>query len=493
MIDRADLLQAGERGGEMTQLLLTVERVHTVIHDIVWGPAMLCLLLGTGIWMTIRTGFIQVTGLRRILRSTFGSLLRGAGRRKAGSLSALEAVATALASTVGTGNIAGVTGALFAGGPGAVFWMWVAAFFGMATKFAEIFLAVEHRRVNRRGVRYGGPMYYIEDGLGRRWRWLAMAFAVLAGLAGFGIGNLAQSAEIASSLQKLMGVPPLAVGALLALLAALALLGGVSRIGRLLSLLVPIMAALYVAAGAVILLLWAERIPAALGAILRGAFTPAAVGGGAVGCGIAAAMRHGFARGIFSNEAGLGSAPIAHAAAETVSPADQAAWGVVETFLTTMVISTITAMTVLLSGVLETPGGLSAFGGSGAAAATAFDAVLPGHVGGVVLQISLLLFSLTTILGWSYYGEQCWGYLSGNSRVVRTVYRVVFCLMCIVGSAGGGELMWEIADTLNGLMALPNLIALLLLSGRVARGARTYAAPSVGRRGRDLQSRTDRV
>ena len=457
----------------MEKILEIVEQVNAAVNDVVWGPVMLILLVGTGAYLTIRTGCIQATRFGYILRKTVGTLFKRTGRSGDGkNLTAFQAVSTALASTVGTGNIAGVTGAIFAGGPGAVFWMWVAAFFGMFTKFSEIVLAVKYRQVDRNGVHHGGPMYYIEKGLGMKW--LAVLFAFLAGVASFGIGNIAQGVEIASSLKSLFGWSGLTSGLVLAAVVAVVILGGIQRIGQIASYIVPFMAVFYVLAGVGIIALRITDVPAAFAAIFRGAFSLEAVGGGMFGYGIMLAMRNGFARGVFSNEAGLGSAPMAHAAAETRDPVEQGMWGVFEVFVDTIVICTITAMAVLLSGVLNTPGGVDALGGNGAAAAAAFNAILPGELGGIVLQISLLFFALTTILGWSYYGECCWGYLTGNNRVALLLYKVVFILVCAAGATGSGQLMWSISDTLNGMMAIPNLIALLLLSGTVIRVTKEY-------------------
>ena len=458
----------------MEQLLETVNTINSTLNDLAWGPAMLLLLAGTGAYLTIRTGWIQAIRFRYILRKTVGSLFQGGGKRKqrGRNLTAFQAVSTALASTVGTGSIAGVTGALFVGGPGAVFWMWVGAFFGMCTKYAEIVLAVKYRQVDAQGHHYGGPMYYIAHGLGLRW--LAAVFALLAGIASFGIGNIAQSVEIAGALNSLFGLSPTISGILLAGAVGVVILGGVHRIGWIASCLVPFMAVFYLLAGLAMMVLHISELPAAFSAIFRGAFGLDAIGGGLFGCATMQAMRSGFARGVFSNEAGLGSAPIAHAAAETKDPVEQGFWGVFEVFVDTMVICTITAMAVILSGVLDTPGGVDALGGNGAATAAAFNALLPGRWGGVVLQVSLLFFAFSSILGWDYYGECCWRYLSGDRKVFLLLYRVFFLLVCMVGAAGNGRLMWSISDTLNGLMALPNLIALLLLSGTVIRLTRAY-------------------
>lgn len=458
----------------MEKLGQTIITVNGIIHSFAWGPVMLVLLGGTGIYLSIRTGFIQATRLGYIMRSTIGSLFRKGKRDNGGNLSPFQAVSTALAGTVGTGNIAGVTGAIFVGGPGAVFWMWVSAFFGMCTKYAEIALAMKFRVKDENGVYHGGPMYYIENGLGKSWRWLAVVFAALGGFASFGIGNIAQSTEIAGSLNSLFGFNKLTSGILLAVVVGVVMIGGVKRIGQVTSWLVPFMSAFYILAGVLVIIFRIADVPTVLWTIIKNALSFKAVSGGVFGYAIFHAMKQGFARGIFSNEAGLGSAPIAHAASSAEEPCEQALWGVFEVFIDTMIICSITALTVLLSGVLEVPGGLDAYASKGAAAAAAFNAILPGTVGGTVIQLNLIFFALSTIIGWGYYGVSCWGYLSRGNETVTMIFNVVFVLMCIVGSAGSGTLMWDISDTLNGLMAIPNLIALLLLSGTVAKLTKDY-------------------
>ncbi len=458
----------------MDQLLEIITKVNGVLNSFAWGPVMLVLLVGTGIYLTIRTGCIQATKFGYILKNTVGTLFRRSEKNHGNNLSPFQAVTTALAGTVGTGNIAGVTGAIFAGGPGAVFWMWVSAFFGMCTKYAEIALAVKFRDTDANGVHRGGPMYYIEKGLGKNFKWLAVIFALLGGIACFGIGNISQSSEIAGAMNGLFGLDPLVSGILLAVIVAIVVLGGVKRIGQVTSYLVPIMALIYILAGVAVILLRITEIPAALVLIVKSAFSFESVGGGIFGYAIMLAMKNGFARGVFSNEAGLGSAPMAHAASSTDEPCEQAMWGVFEVFIDTIVICTITSLAVILSGVLDVAGGLDSFASKGAAAAQAFNAILPGTIGGTVIQISLLFFALSTILGWSYYGERCWGYLTNDNKVVNIIFKIIFVLVCIVGSVGSGTLMWDISDTLNGLMAIPNLVGLLLLSGTVAQLTRDY-------------------
>ena len=348
------------------------------------------------------------------------------------NLSPFQAVTTALAGTVGTGNIAGVTGAIFIGGPGAVFWMWVSAFFGMCTKYAEIALALKFRDTDGHGVHKGGPMYYIENGLGKGWKWLGVLFAVLGGLASFGIGNIAQSSEIAGAMSGLFSLDPMVTGIALTVLVGVVVIGGVKRIGQVTSLLVPFMSVFYVAAGIVVILMRLPDIPGVFAAIFTSAFSFEAVGGGVFGYAIMVAMKNGFARGVFSNEAGLGSAPIAHAASSTEEPAEQAIWGVFEVFFDTIVICSITAFTVLLSGFELGADALKAYTSNGAAAVAAFNSILPGTLGGTIIQLSLVFFALSTILSWSYYGERCWGYISRDNKVVTSVYKIIFVLFCIV-------------------------------------------------------------
>lgn len=459
----------------MEKFLEIVMHAERAANDFVWGPIMLALLVGTGVFLTFRTGWVQVRRFGYIMRNTVGSLFRKKGQTDHGSnLSPFQAVTTALAGTVGTGNIAGVTGAIFIGGPGAVFWMWVSAFFGMCTKYAEIALALKFRDTGADGVHKGGPMYYIENGLGKNWKWLAVIFALLGGLASFGIGNIAQSSEIAGAVSGLFGLDPMVTGVALTVLVGVVVLGGVKRIGQVTSLLVPFMSVFYVAAGIVVILMRITDIPGVFAAIFSSAFSFEAVGGGVFGYAIMIAMKNGFARGVFSNEAGLGSAPIAHAASSTQEPAEQAIWGVFEVFFDTIVICSITAFTVLLSGFELGEAALEGYASKGSAAVAAFNAILPGTLGGTIIQLSLVFFALSTILSWSYYGERCWGYISRDNKVVTSVYKVIFVLFCIVGATGSGDLMWNISDTLNGAMAIPNLIALLLLSGAVATITKEY-------------------
>ena len=459
----------------MEKFLEYVEKVNGVLNDFAWGPVMLVLLVGTGIYLSCRTGFIQVRKFGFIFRSTLGSLFKKSEKKSDGkNLTPFQAVSTALAGTVGTGNIAGVTGAIFTGGVGAVFWMWVSAFFGMCTKYAEITLALRYREKDEEGRNRGGPMYYITKGLGKNWKWLAVIFSILGGLASFGIGNIAQSSEISGAMSGLFGVEKLTAGLILAVVVAIVIIGNVKRVGQVTSLLVPFMSIFYILCGIIVIAMRITDIPGVFGQIFSQAFSFKALGGGIFGYVIMQAMRQGFARGVFSNEAGLGSAPIAHAASSTEEPCEQAMWGVFEVFIDTIIICTITALAVILSGILSTEGGLDAFSSKGAAAVAAFNSILPGTVGGKIIQISLLFFALSTILGWFYYGQTCFAYLTKSNKIVDYIYKLVFTAVCVVGAVGSGKLMWDISDTLNGLMAIPNLVALLLLSGVVARETKRF-------------------
>ena len=457
----------------MENLVATITQVNDTLNGIAWGPFMLILLVGTGVYLTVRTGCIQLTKFGYIMKHTFGTLFQKSDKDHGANLTPFQAMTTALAGTVGTGNIAGVTGAIFTGGPGAIFWMWLSAFFGMFTKFAEIALAIKYREVDEDGVHHGGPMYYIRDGLGKQWGWLAAIFAFLGGVASFGIGNISQCNEIAGAMKDIFHISPMVTGVLLAFIVAIVILGGVKRIGTVTSYLVPFMSVFYILAGIFMIVTHLPQIPGVIGLILKEAFSFRSIGGGLFGYAIMLAMRQGCARGVFSNEAGLGSAPIAHAASSTKEPCEQAMWGVFEVFVDTIVICSITSLAILLSGVYT--GDLASYSSKGAAAAAAFNTLLPGSIGGIIIQASLVFFALSTVLGWSYYGASCWEYLTHNKTVVM-VYKVVFAFVCIIGAIGSGQLVWDISDTLNGLMAIPNLIALLLLSGVIISMTKEYFA-----------------
>ncbi|MEE8307829.1 MAG: alanine/glycine:cation symporter family protein, partial [Gammaproteobacteria bacterium] len=372
-----------------------------------------------------------------------------------GEISPFNALMTSLAATIGTGNIAGVATAIFLGGPGAVFWMWMTALVGMATKFAEAVLAVRYRETDERGKHVGGPMYYIKNGLGKKWSWMATLFALFAGIAGFGIGNMVQANSIANALSVNFAIPEWITGIILVVLVGAVLLGGIERIATVAGSLVPIMAIAYIAAGSLVLILNYDAIPAAYALIFKHAFTPTAATGGFAGAAVWAAIRFGVARGVFSNEAGLGSAPIAHAAAQTKGPVSQGLVAMLGTFIDTLVVCSFTALAILVTGAWTS-------GETGAALTSkAFDLALPGY-GGYIIAVALAVFAFTTILGWSYYCERSLEYLFGIKII--TPFRILWSLAALVGATLKLGFVWLLADTLNAMMAIPNLIALALLS-----------------------------
>jgi len=430
-----------------------------VVSGYVWGPVTLALIIGTGLLLMVRLGGLP------ILKMGYGfkQLWAGQQARGKGEISPFAALMTSLSATVGTGNIVGVATAIGLGGPGALFWMWCSAMVGMATKYAEAVLAVHYREQDGSGQYVGGPMYYIRNGLGKRWAWLGGVFAFFGAVAGFGIGSSVQSNSIASSLAA-FGVDERLTALVLMIVVGMVLVGGVRRIADVATKLVPLMAVLYLAAGLLVLLLHFESIPAAIVLIVHSAFEPVAVGGGMAGAGILMAIQFGVARGVFSNEAGLGSAPIAHAAAQTDSSARQGTIAMLGTFIDTVVICSITGLAIVVSGVW------SGEAKGVAMSQAAFASVLPyGHV---IISVALCTFAFTTILGWSYNGERCAQFLVGPKVVMP--FRILWTLVVGVGAVSQLDAVWLMADILNGLMAIPNLIALLLLSGVVVRISREH-------------------
>ncbi len=433
------------------------------INGIVWGPLMLVLILGTGFFLQVG---LKIMPLRKI-PSAFKLLWDGrkTGAAEDGEISPFAALMTALSATVGTGNIAGVATAIFLGGPGALFWMWCTALVGMATKYAEAVCAVKYREVDELGNHVGGPMYYIKNGMGPKWAWLGFLFALFGAIAGFGIGNTVQANSVAEALNSSFGVPHWITGVILLLLVGAVILGGVKRIGHVASALVPTMAIAYVAVGLIVLVANAAEIPAAFGLIFTHAFSPVAATGGFAGAGVAAAIRFGVARGVFSNEAGLGSAAIAHAAATTKNPVRQGTIAMLGTFIDTIVVCSITGLAIISTGVWTS-------GQTGASlTAAAFEVGLPG-VGSYFVTIALAIFAFTTMLGWAFYSEKCVEYLLGVKAILP--FRVLWALAAFLGAVGTLELIWLIADTLNAMMAIPNLIALLVLSPVVFKLTKEY-------------------
>ncbi|HHY77814.1 MAG TPA: sodium:alanine symporter family protein [Clostridiales bacterium] len=431
--------------------------INGIINSFVWGPYMLVLLVGTGVYLTLRTNFMSILKLGYIMKNTLFKMFTKE-KKGEGEITAFQAVATALAATVGTGNIAGVATAIALGGPGAVFWMWVSAIFGMTTKFGEVVLSINYREKTPDGRFVGGPMYYIENGL--KMKWLAYVFAAFGALAAFGIGNMVQSNSVAASLEVSFGVNKLVTGIVLAILSAIVIIGGIKRIAQVTERLVPFMAAFYILGALYIIITNISHIGEAFALIFGSAFTGTAAVGGFAGSTLKVAMTRGIARGVFSNEAGLGSAPIAHAAATTDHPVRQGLWGVFEVFVDTIVICSLTALSIIMSGVWSS-------GATGSELTTmAFNKGLPGP-GGYIVSIGILLFAFSTILGWAYYGERCAEYLFGPK--VNMAYRIIWIPFIVIGAIGGLNALWDLADTLNGLMAIPNLIGVLGLSGVIIK------------------------
>ncbi|WP_349432183.1 sodium:alanine symporter family protein [Methylomarinum sp. Ch1-1] len=431
------------------------------LSAIVWGPVMLALLLGIGFFLTLGLrAFPWLFAPRAVL-----FLWRSRKDSQNGDITPFQALMTALSATIGTGNIAGVATAIVMGGPGAVFWMWLTALFGMATKYGEAVLAVKYREVDELGQHVGGPMYYIKNGLGKNWLWLAWLFALFGMLASFGIGNMVQANSVADAIETQFAIPDWVSAVVMTVLSAGVIIGGIKRIAEVAAMLVPLMALSYVIAAVVVLALHYQQVPEALSLIVDSAFNGTAAMGGFAGASVWAAIRFGVARGIFSNEAGLGSAPIAHAAAQNKDPVQQGMVAMLGTLIDTLVVCSMTALVIIISGVWQD-------GENGASLSTlAFASSLPGW-GGYIVVCGLSVFAFTTILGWSYYGERCAEFLFGVK--VIGFYRLLWLIAIPVGALGKLTLVWQLADVMNGLMAIPNLMALALLSPVLFRLTRAY-------------------
>lgn len=457
-------------------MLEIIEKINSAVNNFVWGvPAMICII-GVGLLLSVRTGFLQIREFPYMLKVTIGRMFRKKEAEE-GAMTPFQAVCTALAATVGTGNIAGVAGAIAIGGPGAVFWMWVSAFLGMCTKFSEVTLAVHFREKNEKGDYVGGPMYYIKNGLGPQFMWLAVIYSILGILTVFGTGNATQvntiTAAVDSALLSYGIISPdmtrtvnLILGILITIVVLLVLVGGIRRIGRVTERLVPFMAVLYVALAAGVLALNAGRVPGVLAAIVKSAFSPAAFTGGLIGS-MFVSMKRGVSRGIFSNEAGLGTGSIAHATADTRDAVRQGYWGIFEVFADTIVICTLTALVILCSGVEV---------GYGAAAGaeltiSGFTCVYGSWIS-VFTALAMCCFAFSTIIGWGLYGTRCCEFVFGTKY--NKVFMIIYSLMALVGATMDLGLLWSIAETFNGLMAIPNLIALFLLSGTVVKLVKEY-------------------
>lgn len=455
-------------------------KVNDAINGFVWGPVMLILLVGCGIYLSFRVGFIQFTRFGFAMKNTLGKIFKKQEAAE-GEVTPFQAVSTALASTVGTGNIAGVTGAIFTGGPGAVFWMWLSAIFGMVTKYAEVLLAVNFRERNVKGDWVGGPMYYIKNGLGKSWKWLGSIFCIFGALAAFGIGNMTQVNTIASSVNscidafggntagstfQLFGqtvpVSSAVIGVIVAVLVAIVLFGGIKGIGRVTEKLVPFMAVVYIVAALIVVLVNIKYVGNVIGVIFGEAFTPRA----AIGGGIGLTIQKGIARGVFSNEAGLGSAPMAHAATSETNPIRQGVYGIFEVFMDTIVICTLTSFVVIignLNGSIAMQIGSEEAGNAGPAEVIqSFSGVFGNHIGSLIIAVGIGCFAFSTVLGWSLYGIRCFEFLFGTKASMG--YKWVFVFVILLGATLELNVVWNIADTLNGLMAIPNLIAIFALS-----------------------------
>jgi alanine or glycine:cation symporter, AGCS family len=453
-------------------MLDTIAAVNGWLNGYVWGWPTLLLLLGTGVVLTVATGAIQLRRLPFAFREVLGRLFEKS--TGAGNVSPFQAVATALASTVGVGNIAGVATAISIGGPGALFWLWVSGLLGMATKFAEIVIALHYRERDESGAMRGGAMYTLKKGFGLPW--LGGVFALLVSLAAFGIGNMVQANSVADSLRASFGFDPTVTGLVLAGLAAGVILGGIKRIGEVTEVLVPGMAVFYLGGGLVILIRFASHIPEAFGLVFAGAFSGTAATGAFAGSTLMLALRYGVARGLFSNEAGLGSAPMVHAAAQTDHPVRQGLYGIFEVFVDTILVCTTTGLVILVTGTWTE-------GATGAAlAGHAFSVGLPGTWGNIVVTTSLVLFAFSTLIGWSYYGETGIVYLLGTRAALP--YRLLWLVFIYLGAIGSLHLVWDVADTLNGLMALPNILTVLLSLPLLRRLTREFFAKTSGAPGR---------
>ena len=459
-------------------MLNAIETINTAVNNFIWGvPAMVCII-GVGLYLSIRTGFLQIRKFPYAIRTTIGRMFRKKDASD-GAITPFQAVCTALAATVGTGNIAGVAGALAIGGPGAVFWMWVSALLGMCTKFSEVTLAVQFRETNADGELVGGPMYYIKNGLPKCWHWLAYLFAAFGVLTVFGTGNATQVNTITTAINSALtnydllkpdqiSTSNLIIGIVITIMIAMILLGGIKRIGQVTEKLVPFMALLYIVLALGVILLNLHVVPSVFASIIEGAFHPSAVTGGVVGS-LFLSMKKGVSRGIFSNEAGLGTGSIAHACADTRKPVKQGLFGIFEVFTDTILICTLTALVILCSQV-SIPYGQAA----GAELTIQGFTATYGNWVSIFTAVAMCCFAFSTILGWGLYGARCIEFLF-SSKVTKP-FMVVYSLVAILGATADLGLMWNIAETFNGLMAIPNLIALFLLSGTVVKLTKAYFA-----------------
>lgn len=476
-----------------------ITNVNGAINDVVWGWPALILLGFVGILMTCLTRFFQLTHIGHWMKNTIGAIFHDkdvTGHTKDKSISQFQSLCTALAATVGTGNIVGVAGAIATGGPGAVFWMWLIAFFGMMTNYSENVLGILYRRKDEKGEWHGGAMYYLRDGLGAKkgcrqiGTVLAVLFSIFCLLASFGIGNMSQVNSMVSNVHTAFGIPNIATGVVLVIAVGAVIIGGLKRVANITEKLVPFMVILYFAGAIVIILVHVSSVPAIFTAIFKGAFSVKAVAGGGFGAGIAMAMKMGFKRGVFSNEAGLGSSVMVHSSSNVKEPVRQGMWGIFEVFADTIIVCTLTALVILGSGAIDLSTGefrtITLESGevleSNSLVSYAFSQVF-GIVGSAFVAIAILLFAYSTVLGWSHYGATACRYLLGNKAVLP--YRIIFVAIVLAGSVIKAQLAWDISDTFNGLMMLPNLIGVLVLSPMVAKCTKNYVDRHL--HGRDVE------
>ena len=478
----------------MSGFLSQVEAINGKVNGFVWGLPMLILLVGTGILMTFLTKWFQITHIKHWFKNTIGGIFKDANvtthtAKEDKQITQFQSLCTALAATIGTGNIAGVAAAIVSGGPGAIFWMWIVAFFGMMTNFSENVLGIYYRRRNEKNEWSGGAMYYLKDGLGSKkgckqiGAILAVLFSIFCILASFGIGNMSQVNSIAVNMHSAFNIPPIATGIVLMVIAGLVIVGGLKRIASVTEKLVPFMAVIYIIGALIVFFSNIDQVGAVFGAIIKGAFGMKAVGGGIVGSGVALAIQWGMKRGVFSNEAGLGSSVMVHSSSNVREPVVQGMWGIFEVFADTIIVCSLTAFAVLSSGLVDlNTGEVFSDKLSTALVAEAFSTVFGGF-GSAFIAIAILFFAFSTVLGWSQYGSKGFEYLFGTKAV--QIYHVIFVLFIVFGATMDLTLAWDLSDTFNGMMAIPNLIGVLALSGTVMKITKNYVDRKL--RGKDIK------
>ncbi len=448
----------------MSQFLLSIENLNKIINSIIWGPLMLILLLGTGIYFTIRTNFLQIRKFKLMLNKTIFSIFKKTENKNKKSITPFQALTTALAGTIGTGNIVGTATAIAIGGPGSLFWIVASSFFGMMTKYAEILLSIKYRKIKMDGTILGGPMYYIQDGL--KSRWLAVSFSVFGLLASFGIGNIAQINSISTSMYNSLHINPLYTGIIVSILVSLVIIGDAKRIAKTTEKIIPFMACFYIVITITVLITNYKNLLNSIVLVFTSAFNETAAIGGFVGSSLILTIKNGISKGVFTNEAGLGSSPIAHAIAETDHPVSQAMWGIFEVFVDTIVLCTITGLAIISSGKWTS-------GLLGADLAISAFSVGLGNFAPYAISFSILFFAFSSLIGWSFYGERCLEYIVKTNKF-NVIYKLLFTCIIVIGATTDLKLVWDISDTLNGFMAIPNLVAILALSNIVVKTTKDY-------------------